>query len=267
MEGLRDFHDPEGIDFYDWCDGFFRDRKPIRSAWKGILHNVIEYPSPNPFNCRILSLEELVLSEFFLESMANCRGLWTLSEHTANYLAGKLGRRVGNLVHPAHPTASKYSHASFMASPKVVMIGQWMRRHESMNELDVGIPKKVVACGEESLYKRLDKTVEILPFLGPSQYDAILSSSLIFLDFYDVAACNTVLECLMANTPLIVRKLPAIVEYLGEGYPLYYEGMEEASKKASDIRKILLAHVYLRRMDKTKFCRERFSSTLCGAQK
>jgi hypothetical protein len=35
----------------------------------------------------------------------------------------------------------------------------------------------------------------------------------------------------MSHTPLIVNKLPAIVEYIGEDYPMFYENIEHDPDK------------------------------------
>ena len=44
------------------------------------------------------------------------------------------------------------------------------------------------------------------------------------------SANNTVLECIARNSPIIVTKHPAIKEYLGEDYPLYFNTLDELNK-------------------------------------
>jgi len=72
----------------------------------------------------------------------------------------------------------------------------------------------------------------------------------VFLDLIDVSACNTLIECIVRNTPIVINRLPAIVEYLGEDYPLYYNTLEEATSLINDDRKILEAYRYLKTKDK-----------------
>lgn len=47
---------------------------------------------------------------------------------------------------------------------------------------------------------------------------------------FNSSANNTILECIARNTPIIVRTNPAIVEYLGENYPLYFESLNDLNK-------------------------------------
>ena len=64
------------------------------------------------------------------------------------------------------------------------------------------------------------KSVEVMEHLSDSAYDELLSENVVFLNLIDASAVNTVIECIVRNTPLIINRLPAIVEILGEDYPL-----------------------------------------------
>ena len=64
------------------------------------------------------------------------------------------------------------------------------------------------------------KSVEVMEHLSDSAYDELLSDIVVFLNLIDASAVNTVIECIVRNTPLIINRLPAIVEILGEDYPL-----------------------------------------------
>ena len=67
-----------------------------------------------------------------------------------------------------------------------------------------------------------------------------------FVDLYDAGANNTVVECIARATPLLVNKLPSVVEYLGLDYPLYYDSLDEAAEKAMNLHLILQAYNYLK---------------------
>ena len=83
------------------------------------------------------------------------------------------------------------------------------------------------------------------------------------------SAVNTLLECIVRNTPIIVNKHPAVVELLGENYPLYYTNslnyldlnlfINELLKNSNIIRK---THNYLKKIDKNKFKIENFRKEL-----
>jgi hypothetical protein len=66
----------------------------------------------------------------------------------------------------------------------------------------------------------------------------------------DASAVNTLIECIIRNTPILINKIPPVVEFLGENYPFYYTTFFEASQKATDLDKITHAHTYLNNMNK-----------------
>ena len=84
-------------------------------------------------------------------------------------------------------------------------------------------------------------------------YDAILKNSIVFLDLYECAANNVVLECILYCTPLLVRPLPSVVEYLGKEYPFYFDTDQEASERLNDNQLIRDTHSYLVRLNASAF--------------
>lgn len=96
-------------------------------------------------------------------------------------------------------------------------------------------------------------SVETLQHLPNHQYDLLLSENIVFLHLVDASAVNTIIECMVRNTPIIVNKIDPVVQYLGEDYPLYYTDFYEASKLLDDSEKIKQAHLYLKALDKTEF--------------
>jgi hypothetical protein len=84
------------------------------------------------------------------------------------------------------------------------------------------------------------------------EYDNLLTNNLVFIDLFDASANNTVLECIVRNTPIIVNKIDGIIDYLGEDYPLYYNELSEVASLING-EKVLSAHEYLKKMDKTPF--------------
>lgn len=103
-------------------------------------------------------------------------------------------------------------------------------------------------------------SVEVIETLSDEEFDDLLSSSMVFLYLEDASASNTVIECVVRNTPLLVNRIPAIVEVLGEEYPLFYDTIAHAGQLASDLSSIVNAHLYLRNLDKTPFYIDTFLS-------
>jgi len=102
------------------------------------------------------------------------------------------------------------------------------------------------------------KSVQLIDKLENDDYDVLLSENVVFLNLLDCSACNTVIECIVRNTPIIVNRLPALEEILGQHYPGFYGTLDEASKICKNIDKIKNIHVYLQKMDKTIFQLEYF---------
>jgi hypothetical protein len=93
------------------------------------------------------------------------------------------------------------------------------------------------------------------------EYDELLKQNIVFLDLWDSSVNNAVLECICRNTPVIVNKLPAIVEYLGEDYPLYFENLSDVNN-LMQIDNIINAHNYLKNINKQDLTLSHFTSKL-----
>jgi hypothetical protein len=87
--------------------------------------------------------------------------------------------------------------------------------------------------------------VEVLMHLPNDQYDEVLSCNIAMVQLEAASANNAVVECLARGTPLLVNRLPAVEEYLGSEYPLYYEDLGDAAKKMMDLGRLRGAHEYL----------------------
>lgn len=76
-------------------------------------------------------------------------------------------------------------------------------------------------------------------FLSNEEYLTLLRSQISFCWLYDCAASNAILESTVSRAPIVVNKLPAIVEYLGDDYPLYYENIKQDPDKYILDREVL----------------------------
>ena len=110
---------------------------------------------------------------------------------------------------------------------------------------------------------------KILEYVDNHMYDILLTKNIVFLNLVDGSAINTLLECVIRNTPVIVNRHPAVVEVLGDDYPLYYiipEGSTQPFPSVHDLLNrpgaILEAHQYLTKIDKTPFMIETFTQDL-----
>jgi hypothetical protein len=113
----------------------------------------------------------------------------------------------------------------------------------------------------ESLVEFLSKhndSVQMIPRQDDKRYDALLSKNAVFLKLVDASAVNTVIECIVRNTPVFVNRLPAVEEALGRDYPGFYESLKEAAVLVTRYESYERMERYLVAMDKKKFMVEAF---------
>lgn len=259
-------HSPNSnILFLDWADKFFKNEKLITKPWSGILHNVLCYPDIEKYKNVIFSISDLIKKDFFIESLNKCVGIFTLCKHTKEFLERNIDIPVENIKHPVNLKFKLFNLDNLKL--QVVTIGQWMRRYESICELDSNKFKKKILTinGFEKDYQNINN-IDFIKNLNNEQYDELLSSSIVFLDLYDSAACNTILECISRNTPVLVNLLPATIEYLGINYPFFYQSLEEASFKLNDMNLIEKTHNYLTNMNKNSLSSDNFINSILNSK-
>lgn len=114
-------------------------------------------------------------------------------------------------------------------------------------------------------------SVDLINQLTNEQYDDLLTKNIVFINLVDASAVNTVIECIVRNTPIIVNDHPAVIEMLGEDYPLYYTSNidlyntnKEIEALLSNTNNIKKANKYLEKLDKTKYTIEYFIEEFTG---
>src|SRR5690606_4884423 len=93
--------------------------------------------------------------------------------------------------------------------------------------------------------------VTMLSRLADTAYDRLLAESIVFMELVDASANNAIIESIVRETPVVVNRHPAVVEYLGSGYPLLYDDLSEVYELLT-MQRIRAAHEYLKAMDKTE---------------
>jgi hypothetical protein len=88
------------------------------------------------------------------------------------------------------------------------------------------------------------KNIEIIETLENSDYDTLLSENIVCIYLVDASTVNTVLECIVRNTPIIINRHPAVVELLGNDYPLFYNGSKNHFEINTEIYDLLNNNIY-----------------------
>jgi hypothetical protein len=104
---------------------------------------------------------------------------------------------------------------------------------------------------------QLDSVI-VLDKLSNDDYDNLLSDNIIFLHLVDCSAVNTVIECIVRNTPLLVNRLAPLEEILGINYPGFYDNLNQVADICQNINKIKAISDYINSLDKTRYKLEFF---------
>ena len=105
-----------------------------------------------------------------------------------------------------------------------------------------------------------------LGFLPKEEYERVLATDVILSEVFAASANNVVIDCMVRNTPLVINRHPAVFEYLGSDYPLYFETITEVPRLLSPER-VVAAHRYLAARDKSELRGEFFTSAVEDALK
>lgn len=278
LQALKPLHKRSGVVFdgfvertHSWHAPEFKKAGiiPYTNPWVGFLHN----PPNVPYWCDLCHAPKTILRrKETKESLKSCLGLFTLSEYMRDWLQPRVNCPVSALIHPTEIPDLKWSYRrwSLNQHKAVIALGYWLRKLHSIQALPTSLPKLWLVPSEnakfmqirenrsfDSLYVKVGDYDE-KEWVAGSEYDQILASNIGFVHLYDASACNSIIECIVRNTPILVNPIPAVVEYLGPDYPYYFTTLEEAAKKAEDEQLMIAAHLYLSKLDKRPYGQDYF---------
>ena len=282
------FNKDSDIFFMDMIEKYFmwQDNKVIfKKPWCGIIHC-----TPNtPHHLYDTNIKKIITNTVFLKSLNTCKFIITLSNYVKNYIEDSLKKLSIHvpIIFIKHPIKNEnfplFNIDSYInnKNKKLIQIGQQLRKITSIFKININDHQKLWLTGISNLElaeKKLKKEYEIensnnsvlnqifLPknyknymdyITNYKEYDNLLSNNIVFIDLYDSAANNTVLECIIRNTPIILNKTPGVIEYLGIDYPLYFDNLDEVNDLCN-IDKIKKANEYLQNMNKEDISMEYF---------
>jgi hypothetical protein len=262
-------HDENGIVFIGCIEDYLISyKRVIKEPWAGFIHNVPKHAelflSTYPGT---LDLESIFETKLWKLNERSCVGIYCLTNQIKCYIEGKTKKPVNVLKHPTEPSFIKFNWDSFSinSNKKLILVGHWMRKFQDL--WDIICPyEKCILKGTNADYSVIDtflnknskQPVHEIERLSSDEYDDLFSKNIIHVPLYDTNANNTIIECIVRNTPVLTTNLPGTKEYLGENYPLFYDTIEEANAKLKDIGLIQRTHEYLKNMDKTDLTIEYF---------
>lgn len=248
-------NDDSQVDFYTnlveqrWVESDQVAPRP----WLGFLHL-----TPGKFINHMLQTNPA-----WIMSLQKCLGLFTFSNYVKNAIQPMLPVLVEKLIHPTELPTIEFSMDRFLvnSNKKVLFIGHWLRNFDAFFQLQSAYSKVIIAVNDYCS----PNTIVIQPYLSNTEYDGWLSENVVFLNLIDSSANNTVIECIVRNTPIIINRLPALEEYLGKDYPCFYDNMDEANRIIDSIDKLEAGYKYLRNMNKSIFTIDYFIKSVANS--
>lgn len=279
LANMRRYETPDGILFDDFMDRtlFFAEHRvpqefPYKEPFVGIFHHAADCPRWMRFLRGRLLYEELKCDRW-LAVRDNCKGIIVLSKHVSDQLKGLVEPPVCVIKHPILDAGSRWSVDRWEKTQKqVCQVGYYGRNVHAIWQLPPVYGCKYIRFKVRgrsfqqhnmAAQKRFKRTRQYYPGvvdqspIPNEMYDDMLCRSVVLMELLMGSANNVVVECIVRGTPLLINRYPAVVEYLGEDYPLYYDTLDHA---ASLINKPTLveAHEYLMKLDKRDLTAESF---------
>jgi hypothetical protein len=288
-EGLirnRFYNNQSNVDFYDMIDLDINNIIQTSSKgrkWCGCFH----FTPYTPSYLQMCNINNFFTNTKFVNALKQCKFIITLSTYLFDHLKKvfnklNLSIPIYNLKHPVVMDVPIFNLNKYVNNTNkyIVQVGKQLRKVSSIyllpkvpeyNKLWLTGSKDYNNCiqhlNDEIAYLNIPKSKIDLNSVNMyytstfEEYDEYLSKNIVFIDLWDAAANNAVLECICRNTPLIVNKVPGVVDYLGEDYPLYFNNINEVPTLMK-IENIMRAHKYLKNMNKEDITLVRFVTDL-----
>jgi hypothetical protein len=212
--------------------------KPHNEPWVGMFHFPAEFDSPFPQDAANNSAKTLLKNRVFLDSLDSMVGGIALSTPLAAWWQERTGKPFITIKHPTATAVPQWSLEAFQQRPLMLQLGWHLRNTRAIHHQPpiAGWQYARIACyqdyqrkRDQSLQRALgsepNANVEEWPRLPNDRYDATLASCVAISEAFGMAACNVVVECIARGTPLLTRRCPESVEYLGADYPLYLDDL------------------------------------------
>ena len=273
------FNDKSPYLFLDMVERYFlwSKNKEINTTWSGIIHCTPSTPKYLDY----LNISLLFKNKSFIDSLDYCYCIFSLSTYITKYLEKEFSKinkniKIFTIKHPIEMDNIKlFDLNNYIKSSnkKLVQIGQQLRKCTSIYLLNNIKHQRIWLTGSRNIKRCNELLNKELEFLSVKllnkntinmyytstieEYDNILSCNIVFVDLFDAAANNVVLECIIRNTPLIIRKVEGVVEYLGKDYPLYFDNLNQVYDLLH-LDNIKKSHEYFKNMDKSDITMDYF---------
>lgn len=265
-------------------DELFKERRALKEDYVDVPFLLFWHNSPQmPKWCDYgASPRTIVRRPIFQKSLPHCLGIITFSNYMTEWLNknlpevpvfdknGKLKekktRKVDTLClkYPSvNPTSEKFDFEAFMKNEEkfLIQIGYKIKRlcfigniktktygklwiYDNDRALELLQKERFEHCICEESCSNMEDVV--ITKMDHKIYENLLKNNILVSNVYDANICIDVIDAITYHTPILINFHPAVVEYLGKNYPLYYRSEEEARLKAHNNDLIKAAHIYLK---------------------
>lgn len=243
---------------------------PYNKPWVGVMHNP---PNAPDWFDTLNSCDAIIDRGVFKTSLHFCKCMITLSKRLKQHLETKIKIPIIDVTYPTLLNVPKWCKNKFRKQKHtpLVQIGYWLRNINLIKDIEcnnnfikIWIPSNYQYAEKlRELFDRKERNsyeasykwngVTIPQKIQDHQYDDLMTRSIVCMELYDSSANTAIVESIARNTPIIINKLPSVVEYLGKDYPLYFDHRNDIPKMIENQELIIDAHEYLKQMDKTRF--------------
>lgn len=263
LNGLREQAEPsQDLLFVWWAEKMFLSpqyadvvERLCSTDWFGVMH--VPLLTPNWAMYSQNNLAKLYFMDRWRQALKRCKGIVTLSQHMQQQLQALYPELpVFSVKHPIPATSVSFDLEAFRRDPKLLLVGAWLRDFDSFFQLQTPWRKKLIInhYAEGFLRERYHKyrpgmledtkTLEHVHFLENDAYDALVRSSVLYLNLHETSANNALCECIAYSVPFVARRHPAIVEYAGADYPLFVD--DDSEVQDIPLQQVEAAHLYLK---------------------
>jgi len=261
-------------EYFLWKTDYF-----ITNKWCGIIHLT---PTTLPY-LSLCDISKIFNNMNFIKSLKYCFAIFTLSNYMKKYIEKqfillKINIPVIFIKHPIDMNVPLFNILKYTENPNkmIIQIGQQLRKMSSIyhikynNHIPIWLTgtknfnhiKQILNNEIKYFGENINMNLVEMKYIEDfSIYDMMLSQNIVFINLHDASANNSVIECIVRNTPIIVNRIEAVVEYLGEEYPLYYNKLEEVEQLLT-IENITKAHEYMVKMNKDDLSFDHFNNIL-----
>ena len=270
----------------DCCESYFLfggKNKYLNEPWYGIIHYAYNLPK----HLELENIDYLINNNNFKKSLRYCKGLICLSNGLKSYVKNKIKNiNIYSLYHPIKQIKFKFNINIFLKNTEysIIQLGQQSRKISTIYRLKLpnkkiwlsGIPnntnnRKIIT---KLIYEKKIDNFDSINYgmvnnyytKSFEEYDNLLKNNIIIIPLWGASANNSILEIIEMNIPTFITRLPETEEYLGIGYPMFFNNhtkIEQIVKNKKLFEETYKkTHLYLKNMDKSKYSLKYFNSEL-----